>query len=205
MRCFIAVAVFLLLAGSSRAQEISSAYTQLDSDQHCAVLDRAEKGDGDWAELVCSGYKGFPVFLSYDDARESLFYGFPPQNGQRDWESFAAFNSAGPTVEWRIETNGDRELPFATIHRRFVSADPEKPDVQTEVLVVSRVGTHDGQQGCVVGYVVATSNPDANEKARRIADERARAFTCGTDQPAVESGSVPLPEVTRGGDSAPRP
>src|SRR5262245_13396472 len=38
---------------------------------------------------------------------------------------------------------------------------------------------------CQVGYVDARANPDANELARKIADEHARDFHCGKDQPIV--------------------
>ncbi|WP_028033655.1 hypothetical protein [Chelativorans sp. J32] len=196
MRYPIALTSFLLLAAASHAQEISSAYTKLEPDQTCAVIDKAGEGDGDWADLACSGYKGYPVLVRYGDARESLFYGFPPQAGL-PWESFAAFNSSGPTVEWRIEKEDGWERALATIHRRFVAANPEKPEAQIEVLVVSKVGQLDARQGCVVGYVVATGNPGANEKARHIADEKARTFNCGKDKPSVVSGSTPLPELSR--------
>jgi hypothetical protein len=66
-------------------------------------------------------------------------------------------------------------------------------------LVCHKVGqTHVREVGAV-GYVMATGNPDANEKARRIADTQAREFACGADQPAVDSGDVPLPPVARRG------
>jgi hypothetical protein len=36
---------------------------------------------------------------------------------------------------------------------------------------------------CHVGYVDARVNPDANELARKLADENARTFKCGVDKP----------------------
>ena len=87
-----------------------------------------------------------------------------------------------------------REGPFATIHRWFVSADPENPDKSVEVLAIEKVGQVTDRSGCVVGYVVASGNAGANEAARRIADQRARAFGCGADEPTIEQGSVPMPD-----------
>ncbi len=54
--------------------------------------------------------------------------------------------------------------------------------------VVEKVGQVHGREGCAVGYVVATGNPDAGGQARD--------FVCG-DQPAIDAGSVPLPEFVR--------
>jgi hypothetical protein len=185
-------------AAPARAQEISSAYTDLVAEDDCTTFTTAEPDEGgDWANLVCDGYRGYPVFISYADARESLFYGFPPTGDLAPvWESFDGFNATGPKIEWRLETRGERTLPFATIHRWFVS-DPEDPDKQVQVLVVAKVGQPDERDGCAVGYVVAQGNGDANEKARRIADTTASEFVCGADQPTIDQGSVALPSFTR--------
>ena len=45
---------------------------------------------------------------------------------------------------------------------------------------------------CHVGYVDARANPDANELARKIADENARTFKCGKDK-AIVLGKVSEP------------
>ena len=60
------------------------------------------------------------------------------------------------------------------------------------VLVVTRL---DPGGSCHVGYVDARANPDANELARKLADERARTFKCGTDKRIVvgTKGSVDMP------------
>lgn len=197
-----AAAAFALAAAlpatPAGAQEISSAYTDLIAEDNCTTFAGAEPDEGgDWANLVCDGYRGYPVFVSYADARESLFYGFPPAGDLAPvWESFDGFNATGPKIEWRLETRGDRTVPFATIHRWFVS-DPDDPDGQVQVLVVAKVGQPYERDGCAVGHVVAQGNGDANGKARRIADTTAREFVCGADQPTIEQGSVALPSFTR--------
>ena len=199
MRTMI-VAALVLAAAPTTAQEIVSVYTDLDAERHCSVFSTAGEGDGDWANMVCAGYRGYPVLVYYADARESVSYGFPPAGDLAPaWESFHAFNHAGPKIEWRVERHDGRETPFATIHRWFVS-DPDDADKASsgpiEVLVVEKVGQIHEREGCAVGYVVATGHEDANEKARRIADGQARDFACG-DEPVVDAGSVPVPSFSR--------
>jgi hypothetical protein len=189
----------LVLAGlchAAAAGEISSAYTDIDAEKDCTTFASAAEGEGDWANLVCSGYRGYPVLIYSGDLRESVFYGFPPDGDLAPaWESFSAFNSTGARIEWRIDTDNGRSVPFAAIHRWFVSADPENPDKQIEVLVVEKVGQMHERDGCAVGLVLATGNPEANEAARELADERARNFTCGVDK-RVTVGD-PMPDFSR--------
>jgi hypothetical protein len=189
MRTMLALAALAALASPARAGAISSAYTDLDWKKDCVTYAEAKDGEGDWADLACSGYRGYPVLIAYDDERESLFYGFPAADMTSVWESFTAFNASTGKVEWRIETDGDVAVPFAAIHRRSVS-NADNPDKSTEVLLVSKVAQPEAREGCTVGVVLATGNPQANDQARRIADEKARAFQCGKDQ-RVTIGAVP--------------
>ena len=190
-RAGIAAMVVAGLGQVAAAGEISSAYTDIDAEKTCSIFSANEEG-GEFANLACNGWRGYPVLIYSGDLRESVFYGFPPDGDLAPaWESFSAFNSTGPRIEWRIETEGSRSVPFAAIHRWFVSADPENPDRQTEVLVVEKVGQMHERDGCAVGLVLATGNPKANEEARRIADDRARNFACGVDQRVVVGDSVP--------------
>lgn len=195
MKTLSAVLLFAALALPAHAAEIRSEYTEIDIDKSCAALDIG--AEGDFARFVCSGWRGYPVFIDSGDLRESVAYGFPAPGSEPAWESFSAFNSAGPTIEWRIETDGERQVPIATIHRWFVSNDPEKPEKKTEVLVIEKVGLVGGPEGCAVGLVLASGNPAANETARRIADEQARDFACGADERVVVGGDVPLPDFGR--------
>ncbi|MER9575272.1 hypothetical protein NKI78_06405 [Mesorhizobium sp. M0400] len=182
-----ALLIPLVLAGfcqAARAGDISSVYTDLVWEKDCVTYAQAEEGDGDWADLACSGYGGYPVMVSYDDARESLFYGFPPGDMTTVWESFSGLNSAGPKVEWRIETKGDMAVPFAVIHRRSIS-DSEGENKSTEVLIVAKVAQPGAHEGCPIALVLATGNPAANDQARKLADEKARTFACGKDKRVV--------------------
>ena len=131
-RAGIAAMVVAGLCQVAAAGEISSAYTDIDADKTCSIFSTNEEG-GEFANLACNGWRGYPVLIYSGDLRESVFYGFPPAGDLAPaWESFSAFNSTGPRIEWRIETDGSRSVPFAAIHRWFVSADPENPDRQTE-------------------------------------------------------------------------
>jgi hypothetical protein len=175
---------------AAAAGEISSAYTDIDAEKTCSVFSANEDGS-EFANLACNGWQGYPVLIYSGDLRESVFYGFPPDGDLAPaWESFSAFNSTGSKIEWRVETHGSRSVPFATIHRWFVSADAENPEKQTEVLVVEKVGQIHERDGCAVGLVLATGSPKANDAARKIADEKARSFVCGVDQRVIV-GDVP--------------
>ncbi|MBZ9981640.1 MULTISPECIES: hypothetical protein [unclassified Mesorhizobium] len=190
MRSLVLPLVLASVCRAAHAGEISSAYTDLDWKNDCVTYAQAGDGDGDWADLACSGYRGYPVLIAYDDARESLFYGFPPGGDMTSvWESFSGFNSSGARIEWRIETDGDKAVPFAVIHRRSIS-NPEDEKKPTDVLLVSKVAQMDARDGCTVALVLATGNPAANDQARKLADEKARSFACGKDRRTV-IGEVP--------------
>jgi hypothetical protein len=188
MRFLLIGLVTALAAQAASAEEISSAYTDLNVEKDCTTFAINEEG-GEFANLACNGYGGYPVLIYSADLRESIFYGFP-KVGDTVWESFAAFNSAGSKIEWRVAKDGNRTIPFATIHRWRVS-DPEDPEKQVEVLVVEKVGQIGEQDGCAVGLVLATGNPQANETARKIADEQARGFACGGDERVIVGEPMP--------------
>lgn len=92
-------------------------------------------------------------------------------------ETFPRFNSAYKgTIEWRIETKpGGKPRPFATILRWNVKLEDDERDTTGRVLVVTRLGPGGV---CHVGYVDARANPNANELAQQLADQRARTFKC---------------------------
>lgn len=189
MRLLLLTLAAASFCSTAQAGDISSAYTDLDWQKDCVTYAQAEEGEGDWSDMVCSGYRGYPVMAAYDDARESLYYGFPAADMTAVWESFVGFNSAGPKIEWRIETDGDIAVPFAAIQRRSV-ASADGSDKKIEVLVVSKVGQPEEKQGCTVGLVLASGVADANAAAQKLADEKARGFTCGKDE-RVTVGAVP--------------
>jgi hypothetical protein len=189
MRLLTTALMFTALASTARAEEISSVYTELNFDKDCTTFDLNQEG-GEFADLVCNGYGGYPVFVYSADLRESFYFGFP-KSGDYVWESFSAFNSGSPKIEWRVAKEGQRVIPFATIHRWSIT-DAEDNAKNKEVLVVAKVGQVKEQDGCAVGLVMATGNPKANETARAIADEQARGFACGGDERVLVGDDIPV-------------
>jgi hypothetical protein len=182
-------AMFVLGLASAPAlsQTIESAYTKFDAKKCKHEKGTAEEDYGSW---LCPGYAGLRILLSAGDQRMFVSYG-PWKDSLAATQTFPGFNDVYEgTVEWRIEKPAKgRPRPFATILRwNLVTAEdqekatgPIKPTGRT--LVVTRLGPGGS---CHVGYVDARANPDANERARKIADEHAQSFKCGKDEPIRE-------------------
>jgi hypothetical protein len=91
-------------------------------------------------------------------------------------QGFEAFNSTTDTIEWRLD---GKARPFAIIQRWHI-ADADNPTKDGrpgtfQRLVVTRLPPG---PVCHVVYIEVKGNPNANEEARRIADETARDFDC---------------------------
>lgn len=167
------------VAAADTELEATSAYSTLDWEEGCVVTDEpaADAPEENWIQLRCNGYGGLPVHAADDDGRISLSYGRQSEK-TRQWNSFASFNEAHDTIEWRLRSDGGVLRPFATIHRWFVSTDGN----DREVLVVSTVAHEPTDQSCSVGYIDATLSEDANSLAREVADTHAPAFACAKDE-----------------------
>ena len=138
----------------------------------------------DYGVYRCAGYAGIEVRLSAGDQRMQVSFGRRAADEPAASQTFPAFNSVSEgAVEWRLDLQAHgRPRPFATIMRWNVKQDESQGPSNGSVLVVTRL---DEGHVCHVGYVDARANPDANELARRIADENARRFQCGKDKPIV--------------------
>jgi len=95
-------------------------------------------------------------------------------------QGFGPFNHVHDTIEWRTRAG----KPFATIQRWFI-ADNEKPQADgrptdVPILVVMRLAP-----ACHIVYIDASANADANELARKAADDKAADFKCGKDEAAI--------------------
>ncbi|MEM9676702.1 MAG: hypothetical protein AAF890_01490 [Pseudomonadota bacterium] len=162
-----AVASLTVSAGPAFAQS-SIAYTDIntaDAAQYCKTLEASsnEEGPGS-AALVCAGYGGIDLYLDYYDARDAIRVGrdgvgtpFLPQ-----------FTSFGPKAEWRVEAG----VPVAMILRMQLGGSSPG-----NWLTVHKVDAAT-QNGCVMGYVDARANRNANLLARDMAAEAA-GFVCG--------------------------
>jgi len=176
------LAMLLMCSGLGRAdaQSVGSQYTSTAS-KDCRQIGKPSELDGSTTR-VCKGKDGLVVLIAEDDLREVVSVGrnrkaAAEEPAAKVW--FAPFNSSETTVEWR--TAGAK--PFAMIQRWHI-ADGTDPDKQGRpntkaMLIVTRLPPG---PVCHVAYVDAIANPNANELARKAADESARSFTCGKDE-----------------------
>lgn len=177
----LVLATTLITIASQGAEANESAYSERNLDA-CKTLSQEEEGAS--ISLECRGYKDFAVYFKEGDLRQSQAYG-PISKAYIDdaFESFGPFNHTNTKIEWRLDAAG---RPVATILRWFI-ADPEDTGGNDarygQVLVVSTVATRENPTSCVVGYIDARENKDANTLARRVADEEAPDFACGRDEP----------------------
>jgi hypothetical protein len=180
LRCVLAAAT-LLGTGLDRAsaQTIGSSYSST-APRDCRMIGKPSELDGSTAR-VCPGKAGLVVLIAEDDLREVVSVGRDRLMAAKEpaaevW--FGPFNSTEPMVEWR-SVDGK---PFAIIQRWHI-ADGTEPNKDGRpntwaMLAVTRLPPG---PVCHVGYVDAAANPNANELARKAADELARDFKCGTD------------------------
>ena len=167
----------------SSAETIGSSYTST-APKDCRVRS-AGNGVDDSTIRVCPGKNGLIVLIAEDDLRETVSVGRNRLGASREpaahtW--FEPFNSTTNTVEWRA-ANG---RPYAIIQRWHIADHSErtKDDRPTtkQMLAVTRLAPG---AVCHVAYIDVQANPDANELARKAADEFARHFNCGKDKVKV--------------------
>ena len=171
-RLTTALIALVITASPAAAQQIESAYTDVDLDQ-CLLLQADDFG----ARWACPGYKGYPVMIAEGDLRFFVSYGFGAPDERAASQTPPPFNTLGPRIEWRLSNADGGFRPFATILRFYTSREDGEDEAQ--VLVVTRL--EDGAT-CHVAYIDATANDGANEMAREAADELAPDFDC-EDEP----------------------
>jgi hypothetical protein len=193
--CGVLIALAVISAPAA-GEPIEFVYTKFDSKTCKHTKGRGLENYGSW---LCAGLGNVPVRLSAVDQRMQVTFG----NGKDDLASsqtFPGFNDVYEgTVEWRIEKTAGRARPFATILRWNVVTPTDRDKATSpskasgRVLVVTRLGPGGV---CHVGYVDAKANPDANELARKLADETARTFKCGKDKRIVlgKVGDLDMPD-----------
>ena len=178
----------------SNAETIGSSYTST-APKDCRVKS-AGNGVDDSTIRVCPGKNGLIVLISEDDLRETVSDGrnrlvASKEPAAETW--FGPFNSTTNTVEWR----GANGRPYAIIQRWHIAdnSDRDKDDrpIAKQMLVVTRLSPG---PVCHVAYVDVQANPDANELARKAADEIARSFKCGKDKVKTIGNSGRAVELT---------
>jgi hypothetical protein len=188
------IAVAMLFCGGpgpisrAEAQTMSSTYTST-APKDCRVVS-AGNGVDDSTIRVCPGKAGLVVLVSEDDLRETVSVGrnraaAASEPAAQVW--FGPFNSTSTTVEWRAAGG----KPFAIIQRWHIAdnSDQDKNGrpIARPMLAVTRLPPG---AACHVAYIDVQANPNANELARKAADDTARGFKCGKDEVKVigESG-----------------
>jgi hypothetical protein len=175
------------LISPANAQTFGSRYTS-SAPKDCRVSTTGGNID-DSTIRVCPGKAGLKVLISEGDLRETVSVGRNRAAAAKEpaaQAGFGPFNSTTATVEWRA-LNGK---PFAII-QRWQIADNGDPDrdgrpITKPMLVVTRLPPG---AVCHVAYIDVKANPDANELARKAADQNARGFKCGTDAVKVIGAS----------------
>jgi hypothetical protein len=190
MRVTLASALlsFAALAASwANAQTIGSQYSST-APKDCRMIGKPSELDGSTTRF-CRGKAGFSVLISEDDLRETVSVGKSRAAAANEpaaqvW--FHPFNSSLTTVEWRMAGT----KPFAIIQRWLIAdnADRDAKDRPRDkaMLVVTRLPPG---QICHVAYIDVVANPNANELARKAADELARDFQCSWDQVKIIGAS----------------
>jgi|SRR6187431_2384873 hypothetical protein len=185
----IALAAAALFAAASglispaSAQTFSSSYTST-APKDCRSIGKPRDPDGGTTQ-VCPGKSGLVVVISEDDLRQTVSVGPNRMAASKEpaaeaW--FAPFNSTAPTLEWRAVDG----KPFAIIQRWLIADNNDldkggSPNAKP-MLAVTRLPPG---PVCHVAYIDGQANRNANELARRAADEFARDFKCGKDEVKV--------------------
>jgi hypothetical protein len=183
-----AILTLAVLGLAAPAQAASSVYTSAATDKGCENLPTPSQEDADMGNvsLKCKGYGGYAFYFNEYDVRQSTYFGhLSKEILDGAGETFEVFNHIGDRIEWRLDDHG---VPRSTILRYTMeNMNPEtyEPDknLYGQILVVSRVGQPDDMTGCVTAYVDALENKDANQLARKLADEQAPSFACGRQKP----------------------
>jgi hypothetical protein len=173
---------------AAQAQIPGSTYTST-APKDCRVFE-AGTGVDDSTTRLCPGRAGLVVLVSEDDLRETVSVGRTRNAAATEpaaqlW--FGPFSSTTTTLEWRAAGKGQ---PFAIIQRWHIAdgADQDKAGrpIAKPMLVVTRLPPG---PVCHVAYVDVQANPNANELARKVADQTARDFKCGKDEVRVVGAS----------------
>jgi hypothetical protein len=175
------------LISEASAQTIGSVYTST-APGNCRVSG-TRNGVDDSTTRFCPGKAGLGLLVSEDDLRETVSAGrtratAASEPAAQAW--FGPFNASAATVEWRALDG----KPFAIIQRWHLDdiGDEDRNGRPTAkpMLVVTRLPPG---PVCHVAYVDVKANPDANELARKTADQFARGFECGKDEVKVIGNS----------------
>ena len=177
--------VFWIIAAPLAEAANSSIYTPFDLDK-CKQTEKPDEYvfEGSWR---CKGVKGYDIFQAGVDARNYAGFGKTAANNCSYLKTFNPFNTALSPIEWRMKAG----KPIAAIERWSVIKDPSSGTNESVTwLVVNKL---ENGMSCHMHFV-SGSFPNANEAARKAADEKAAAFKCETSAPTYDStiGEPPI-------------
>jgi hypothetical protein len=191
----VAFLAALLAASWATAQTVSSQYSST-APKDCRMIGKPSELDGSTTRF-CPGKGGLSVLISEDDLRETVSVGKSRAAAAKEpaaqvW--FEPFNSTLTTVEWRMAAG----KPFAIIQRWLIAdnADRDAKDRPRDKAMLGVTRLPPGAV-CHVAYVDVTANPDANELARKAADELARDFQCSWDEVKIIGASGRAVELAK--------
>ena len=158
---------------------IKSEYTPLDSNscEEVNLFDEEIEELNDTRQ-PCPGYNNIPVFVDRFDGRYYVNIGGTDKSGGVG----LAYTRLGKKLEWRLRD----DVAFAVIYRYYFDSTFERPIVSS-VLVVKKVS---GKMGSCIAGVIDGNLSNANEVARRFADEKVADFRCGVDSREEISSQV---------------
>lgn len=169
MKKFAALLTLLVIPSAAFAAN-TSVYTKYNLDK-CPKLDVGNADEGDSGSWLCKGYGNLKIYFAEGDLRQFVAFGKSPKQHCAAEQTFSGFNSANNTIEWRLNKGN----AIAAIQRWTVSFDPEDSAKTKTWLVVTRI---EPGNSCHMA-VVEGAFPNANIKAREIADSLAEKFECG--------------------------
>jgi hypothetical protein len=191
----IAFLAAVMAAPWANAQIIGSRYSST-APKDCRMIGKPSELDGSTTRL-CRGKGGLSVLISEDDLRETVSVGRSRAAAAKEpaaqaW--FEPFNSTLYTVEWRMAGN----KPFAIIQRWLIAdnADRDEKDRPRDKAMLAVTRLPPGAV-CHVAYVDVVANPNANELARKAADELARDFQCSWDEVKIIGASGRAVELAK--------
>jgi hypothetical protein len=171
MRVLYVFASMWLCAAAS-AEKLQSVYTTHDYGK-CELVEK----DEDFESRRCEGHDGIAVnWHSEEDSATVSFgsVGFVEDEFPFASEGFVSIVFAHDTVEWIGPVRDGKVVPIAAILRYRLGHG----GAGQELMVYKLIGK---EKSCLAARIDANTG-DADEKARKIAQERVPAFACGKDK-----------------------
>lgn len=163
------LAPLLIVCTQVEAQTTRSVYTSLDP-KACRTIESTSK-EGGYYLGRCPGTAGYSLLLEEGDIRQNITV-VTPRKAKHSLDLWSvvspAFSSVGPKAEWRLTTQNRTTTPTALIVRYNASEDSSNPEKLTSYLVAIKITA---KEICVTDRI--SPGPNANEEARRLADESA--------------------------------